>query len=64
MSRKYLQMLAETVADLIGTMDLTHDQEDTLNHEILALGERMNPRFRPERFQKAVHNHLEENHGI
>jgi hypothetical protein len=64
MTRKYFQMLAETVADLIGTMDLTLDQEDTLSHEILVLGKRMNPRFNPERFQKAVHKHLTENHNV
>ena len=58
MTRKYFQMLAETVADLMETMDLTRDQEEILSGKIEECCERMNPRFKPERFQKAIQKEL------
>ena len=59
MTRKYFQMLAETVADLTLSLDLNHHGKKVLMGDIEEMCYRMNSRFKPERFQKAVQTHLE-----
>ena len=59
MTRKYFQMLAETVADLTLSLDLNHHEKMVLMENMEELCFRMNPRFKPSRFQKAIQTHLE-----
>ena len=59
MTRKYFQMLAETVADLTLSLDLNHHEKMVLMENMEEMCFRMNSNFKPSRFSKAVQTHLE-----
>jgi len=59
MTRKYFQMLAETVADLTLSLDLNHHEKMVLMENMEEMCFRMNSNFKPSRFAKAVQTRLE-----
>ena len=64
MTRKYFQMLAETVADLTLSLDLNHHEKMVLMENIEKMCFRMNSNFKPSRFDNAIQKHLTENHNV
>ena len=54
MTRSHFQALAELTAGIQFTLDLTKPQCIELEDLILEMCKRANPKFKPERFMKAV----------